>query len=407
MVKLRSTVSTSSTVPPEDPDPFATGLDAHRAETTANLKELQTSMLAAMRAHSDTMRSELMEELRQLRLTPQSPLRAQAPSFQPPINHGSPSIPGELDPVITQVLPFPSSSGYFPQSSVPQFPSSDSSVATTVDLSVLPLYSAYVTGGMLSHNSLIDNSVATVVASTNVPVCTVNSSIGHNVFNVGDDSRGIGQVGNQPGYYNPYWNFNPWLGYVNGNFGNGAGNNYVPVGHYQSLPQSLAQYPQKTHSAALNLQNNTSISSSASAIPSSPLNHTSPTPKSQNTTSIYSTTTTAYPQFHYANYPPLGPHPVHWNQHLHTSPYQSPNHQQSHMDPNLPTMKQMRLDFPIFSGDDPVDWLNKAEQFFQLYQIPVDRRITIAAMHLVENAANLWQLYLQDNPPSWNHDEVI
>lgn len=236
MVKLRSTVSASSMVTPEEPDPFAAGLDAHRAEMMANLKELHTSMLAAMRAHSDTMRSELMEELRQLCLGPQSPLRAQAPSFQSPINHGSPSIPGELDPVITQVLPFPSSSGFFPQSSVPQFPSSDSSVATTVDLSVLPLYSAYVTGGILSHNSFIDNSVATAVASTNVLVCTVHSSIGHNVFSVGDDSRGIGQVGNQPGYYNPYWNFNPWLGYVNGNFGNGAGNNYVPVGHYQSLP---------------------------------------------------------------------------------------------------------------------------------------------------------------------------
>lgn len=65
-------------------------------------------------------------------------------------------------------------------------------------------------------------------------------------------------------------------------------------------------------------------------------------------------------------------------------------------------MKQMRLDFPIFSGDDPVDWLNKAKQFFQLYQIPDDRRITIAIMHLVGNAANLWQLYLQDNPLSWN-----
>lgn len=61
----------------------------------------------------------------------------------------------------------------------------------------------------------------------------------------------------------------------------------------------------------------------------------------------------------------------------------------------------MRLDFPIFNGDDPVDWLNKVEQFFQLYHIPYDRRITTAAMHLVRNAANLWQLYLQDNLPSW------
>lgn len=64
-------------------------------------------------------------------------------------------------------------------------------------------------------------------------------------------------------------------------------------------------------------------------------------------------------------------------------------------------MKQMRLDFPIFSGEDPVDRVNKAEQFFQLYQIHEDRRITIAAMHLVGNAANIWQLYLQDNPASW------
>lgn len=234
MVKLRSPISASSTVPVEEPDPFAVGLEAHRVETAANLKELQTSMLASMLAQSDTIRSELMEELRQLRLGPKSPLRAQAPSFQLPNYHGSTSVQGEFDPVLTQVLPFPSSSIFFTQPLVPPIHSENPSVATTVDLLVLPLYSTFVTGVMLSHSPSIANIIGH--SSTDVPVCTINSSICHSSFSVGDDSRGIGHVGNLQGYYNPYGHFHPWLGYVNGNFGNVAGNNYVPIGHCKSFP---------------------------------------------------------------------------------------------------------------------------------------------------------------------------
>lgn len=53
-----------------------------------------------------------------------------------------------------------------------------------------------------------------------------------------------------------------------------------------------------------------------------------------------------YPSFH-SN---IGPIPY-MPQHLLHTPY---------VDPNLPTMKQMRLEFSVFSGGDPVEWLNKA-----------------------------------------------
>lgn len=39
------------------------------------------------------------------------------------------------------------------------------------------------------------------------------------------------------------------------------------------------------------------------------------------------------------------------NPNLHIQPPQFGNNSQTHYDPNLPTMKQMRLDFPIFDGD--------------------------------------------------------
>jgi hypothetical protein len=52
-------------------------------------------------------------------------------------------------------------------------------------------------------------------------------------------------------------------------------------------------------------------------------------------------------------------------------------------------MKQMRLEFPIFRGGDPVEWLNKAEQYFTLYQIPEAKKVSIASMHLIDEAADV------------------
>lgn len=71
------------------------------------------------------------------------------------------------------------------------------------------------------------------------------------------------------------------------------------------------------------------------------------------------------------------------------------------MDPNLPTMKQMRLDFSIFGGGDPVEWLNKAEQYFLLYQIPDCKKVSIGSMHLIDAAADVWHLFQDEYPGTW------
>ncbi|XP_040372277.1 uncharacterized protein LOC121052165 [Rosa chinensis] len=74
---------------------------------------------------------------------------------------------------------------------------------------------------------------------------------------------------------------------------------------------------------------------------------------------------------------------------------------QSEMDPNLPTMRQMRLEFQTFGDGDPLQWLNKAEQYFELYQILEDKKVSIAAMHLTDEAADVWHLFRHQYPGNW------
>lgn len=64
-------------------------------------------------------------------------------------------------------------------------------------------------------------------------------------------------------------------------------------------------------------------------------------------------------------------------------------------------MKQMRLEFAVFGGGDPVEWLNKAEQYFDLYQIPEDKKLTIATMHLSDKASDRWYMFRHEFPSNW------
>lgn len=45
-----------------------------------------------------------------------------------------------------------------------------------------------------------------------------------------------------------------------------------------------------------------------------------------------------------------------------------------------------RLDFPIFDGEDPVDWIEECEQYFELYQIPEMHKTRMATMSLTGDA---------------------
>lgn len=191
MVKPRVSAVLSTTTPIlEEPDPLAAGLEAHRAETAASLNELRSSMLASMRSQADSMKSELMEELRQLRLGSYSPSKPQT-SCPLPLQQGSSSArQGELEPVISQVIP------YQPLSAPPPL-TSGVSTTTTVDLSVLPLYYSCATSGMFAPNIVADRMGSIATDSTQIPVCSVNSSSGYNGFDTG------------PWYFNPYVPYNP------------------------------------------------------------------------------------------------------------------------------------------------------------------------------------------------------
>ncbi|XP_062028068.1 uncharacterized protein LOC133743955 [Rosa rugosa] len=80
--------------------------------------------------------------------------------------------------------------------------------------------------------------------------------------------------------------------------------------------------------------------------------------------------------------------------------YTLQQHQQP-FDPQLPTMKQMRLEFGNFGGGDPVEWLNKAEQFFEFYKIPEDKKLAIATMHLTDKASDRWFMFKHEFPYTW------
>ncbi|KAE8662834.1 hypothetical protein F3Y22_tig00113124pilonHSYRG00171 [Hibiscus syriacus] len=45
-------------------------------------------------------------------------------------------------------------------------------------------------------------------------------------------------------------------------------------------------------------------------------------------------------------------------------------------------MEIAKLEFPRFSGDDPTEWLNRVDQFFEFQEIVVDQKVLLASFHL-------------------------
>ena len=56
---------------------------------------------------------------------------------------------------------------------------------------------------------------------------------------------------------------------------------------------------------------------------------------------------------------------------------------------SLTLVRLVKLDFPRFSGDDPVSWVYKANQYFGYYQTPVAEKFLIASFHM-ELEALIW-----------------
>ncbi|RVW74045.1 hypothetical protein CK203_056398 [Vitis vinifera] len=55
--------------------------------------------------------------------------------------------------------------------------------------------------------------------------------------------------------------------------------------------------------------------------------------------------------------------------------------------------KIAKLEFSRFSGDDPTEWLNRVDQFFEFQEIAADQKVRLASFHLEGEANQLWQWF--------------
>ena len=65
-------------------------------------------------------------------------------------------------------------------------------------------------------------------------------------------------------------------------------------------------------------------------------------------------------------------------------------------------MRNVKLEFPRFDGTHAIEWIFKAEQFFEYYATPDADRLTIAAVHLDQKVVPWYQMMQRTNPfQSW------
>ena len=53
--------------------------------------------------------------------------------------------------------------------------------------------------------------------------------------------------------------------------------------------------------------------------------------------------------------------------------------------------KTAKLEFPRFSGDDPTEWFNHVNQFFEFQNTPEAQKVSLASYHLEGEANQWWQ----------------
>lgn len=51
----------------------------------------------------------------------------------------------------------------------------------------------------------------------------------------------------------------------------------------------------------------------------------------------------------------------------------------------------MKMVFPRFFGDEPIEWLDRVVQFFAYQQLAKEQKVTLAAFYLEGEANQLWQ----------------
>ncbi|GJX36874.1 reverse transcriptase [Tanacetum coccineum] len=80
----------------------------------------------------------------------------------------------------------------------------------------------------------------------------------------------------------------------------------------------------------------------------------------------------------------------------------------THLKPNTPYGKLIKIEFPKFSGSNVRDWVYRYKQFFKVDGVTDGRKVQLASMHKVDAALVWYQQYVKkytDNTP-WEHFET-
>lgn len=69
---------------------------------------------------------------------------------------------------------------------------------------------------------------------------------------------------------------------------------------------------------------------------------------------------------------------------------------QPHFPIFLPLIRLPKLQLQPFDGQDPMDWLFQADQFFLFYQVPVEQRLSMAVFYMKGEALS-WYKWMYHN----------
>lgn len=118
-----------------------------------------------------------------------------------------------------------------------------------------------------------------------------------------------------------------------------------------------------------------------------------------------------FPQHHpFPSFPPYSidnPHMEPRSDNMAPPFFQSPNHS-SNFHPAMPstpnpTIRPPKLQLIPFDGQDPLDWVFQADQFFLFYQIPLDQRLSMAAFYMKGEALSWFKwMYNNGQLTSWS-----
>lgn len=60
-------------------------------------------------------------------------------------------------------------------------------------------------------------------------------------------------------------------------------------------------------------------------------------------------------------------------------------------------VRNVKIDFPILDGSDVLQWIFKAEQFFNYHKTPGEQRLIIASIHLDKEVVPCYQMMTREN----------